>query len=220
MLERACRLAVVAAAAVVPTTGLHAQPASAACDPGGLCASPVAPALRAVAAAAGLPDLAGAPSPGVRREVRVWGSNGPAAWPAWGNLRRLVEDTAGRVSAEEFSWWAGARPPARAGYAPTADAICRAAPLARVGRVAWCPSERTGMPYAATRLRVLGERGVWRLPGEGGPSRRRARCYDLCRGPGYLVVELWDGGRYRTYGYPLGVGNHPPEAALTLFQDF
>lgn len=206
------------ALALIAPGALRGQPSvTVRCDPGGACTSPVSPALRAVAAAARLADLATAPLPGVRREVRVWRSSTSADG---GRLRRFVENTTGRVIAEEVVWWSRADSRQRTEADRSVEAMCNGSHIQHDRNVALCTTERVGMPYAANRLRVLGSRGVWTLPGRSGSPRDSAQCVDVCITPGYIVVEVRTGRSYRTYGYPVGSGMNTPDSAFTLLDAF
>lgn len=202
-------------ALIAPGAVSGQRPVVTRCDPGGACASPVSLTLRAVTAAARLADLATAPLPSVRREVRVWNSGTSAIG---GRLRRIVEDTAGRVTAEEVTWWSGAD--ARWRAEANVNTMCSGSSIQHERNVALCTTDSVGMPYAANRLRILGSRGVWTLPGQSGSPRDSVRCVDVCLAPGYIVVEMRTGQSYRTYGYPVGPGIETPGSAFALLQAF
>jgi hypothetical protein len=183
------------------------------CGPGGACGSPAATALRAVAATAGLPELASAPLPGVAREVRVWGSDARAGA---GRLRRFVEDSAGETITEEVVWWSAANARLRSEQRAWNGHACQSLTSGR--EFAICVVEQVGPPFAANRLRALGERGVWTLPGSPAEPDTTRQCVDVCVGPGRIIVEARVGHRYRTYGY--AVPGASPDSVRRLLHEF
>ena len=100
------------------------------------------------------------------------------------------------------------------------EAMCNGSQIQHDRNVALCKTERVGMPYAANRLRVLGSRGVWTLPGQSGSPGDSAQCMDLCIAPGYIVVQVRTGLHYRTYGYPVGSGANTSGSAVALLDSF
>jgi hypothetical protein len=178
------------------------------CDPGGMCHSPVTAPLRAATGAAGLSDLTRGAMPSGTEEVRIWTSELDGSG---GQLVRVVRDSSGAVVFEEGTWfaeitWGATRPPGM-------PAPCgQAAAGGRDYEV--CVSERLGEPYAANRLRVLSERGVFRFAGS--DARPDTACDDVCLPPSWIIVELRSGSRYRTYGYALSASGPWPEAERLL----
>jgi hypothetical protein len=174
------------AAGTTATIGCHPGGPAVECGPGGRCTA---------AADSVLTDTS-------LWEVRFW----QVDWPRRaGRLTRFVTAPPGVVSAERFEWWRAGDSSVAKRHAADGGPYCEG-PRAAGHGVEACRVGASVPPYAGNILRTIEAQGLREHPGGALPvfADTTPDCADhVCLGPAALIVELRDGGRYRTYGYTL-----------------